>query len=366
MALAGYDPATLLPYCRTKTQEEGIRAWIEHRSQAAAAAAMGKTTRSLCGLIARVRKNAVSEGWAPSFAPQNPVVPPPYQAQDLPDTTPPIEELLERRRKAFARKKSAKDARRLIEVKVNVSGPYGITFFGDPHLDDDGCDIQAIERHIEVLNSNPHLFAGNVGDTTNNWVGRLGRLYGEQTSSASEAWALADWFFRATDWLFILGGNHDVWSGAGDPLKWMQRNSWGVKEDYGCRLVLRSPCGREIRINARHDFNGHSMWNAAHGPMRAAQMGWRDHILVCGHKHVTGQGILKCPATGLISHAVRVATFKTIDRYADELNLPDANISPSATAIIDPSRPDDHPGCVTVIHDVEEASEFLRWKRNSL
>lgn len=360
MPSCDYDYRSLLPYCETEPQRRTLHAVIRCGTQAAAGEDLGISTRNVCQMIARIRKQAVFRGWSPNDKPPST---PPFQAEELPVTTPTIDELLERRRKAFERKRAAKDARKLISVTVNVEGPYGICFFGDPHLDDDGCDIPAIERHIDIVNSNPHLFAGNVGDTTNNWVGRLARLYAEQSSTAAEGWVLAEWFFRAMDWLFILGGNHDVWSGSGDPLKWMQRNSWGVQEDHGCRIALRSPDGREIRVNARHDFHGHSMWNAAHGPMKAAQMGWRDHILVCGHKHVTGQGILKCPATGLISHAIRVATFKTVDRYADELNLPDGNVSPSCTVIIDPSEPDNSPGCVTVIHDVGKASDYLCWLR---
>ncbi|WP_146141585.1 hypothetical protein [Pseudomonas aeruginosa] len=52
-----------------------------------------------------------------------------------------------------------------------------------------------------------------------------------------------------------------------------------------CRLSVNSG-KHSIVINARHDFAGHSMWNPAHGVMKAVQMGTWDHISVCGHKHV--------------------------------------------------------------------------------
>ena len=119
-----------------------------------------------------------------------------------------------------------------------------------------------------------------------------------------------------------------------------------------------------MRVNARHDFPGHSQWNTAHGPAKAVQMGWRDHILTCGHKHTSGYQLLKCPSTGLISHAIRVAGFKILDRYAKELGLPNQNISPSCVTIIDPQYEDDDPRLVTVIHDVEEGAEYLTWKRS--
>ena len=105
------------------------------------------------------------------------------------------------------------------------------------------------------------------------------------------------------------------------------------------------------------------MWNTAHGVSKAAQVGWRDQILICGHKHTTGYNILKDPASGLVSHAIRVAGYKIFDRYADQLGLPDANVSPAVVTIIDPDLPDDHPGQVTVFHDVERGAEFLNMLR---
>jgi hypothetical protein len=32
-----------------------------------------------------------------------------------------------------------------------------------------------------------------VGDTTNNWTGRLARLYADQSTSAAQAWRIAEW-----------------------------------------------------------------------------------------------------------------------------------------------------------------------------
>lgn len=140
------------------------------------------------------------------------------------------------------------------------------------------------------------------------------------------------------------------------------RNSGSVHESHGARLNLRFPNGKQVRINARHDFKGQSMWNTAHGVAKAAQAGWRDHILTCGHTHQSGYNILKDPATGLISHAIRVASYKWHDRYAEELGLPDQNISENVVTVIDPYA-DAERRLVTVFMDLEEGAEFLTWKR---
>ena len=287
----------------------------------------------------------------------------PFERDELPSPLPPVDELLERRIRQFARKSAAEDARGLIPVRVKIPGPIGIVHFGDPHVDDDGTDLGLIKEHVEIVNATEGMFAGNVGDLQNNWIGRLARLYGEQSTSAAESWALTEWLVNSLPWLYMVAGNHDCWSGAGDPLKWMMRLNPGVFEAWGARLELQFPSGKRVRVNARHDFNGHSMWNTAHGPAKAVQMGWRDHILTCGHKHISGYQVLKDPATGLVSHAIRVGSYKIHDRYAAEQGLPNQNIFPAAVTIIDPAHDDDDPRLITTLFDVARGAEFLTYLR---
>lgn len=287
-----------------------------------------------------------------------------YEPPQLPSEAPSAEELIARRTQDFNRKNRAEEARLLINIKVKINGPFGIVHMGDPHLDDDGTDLPLLTEHVRIIKETPGLMAGNVGDITNNWVGRLARLYGSQGTSAQEAWVLAEWLFAQIPWLYVVGGNHDVWSGPGDPLKWVAKFHGTMYEWHGARLNLICPNGREVRVNARHDFAGHSMWNVTHGPAKAVQMGWRDHILTCGHKHVAGYQMLKDPATGLVSHAIRVGTYKKWDNYAKAHGLPNQNIFPSAVTIIDPDRPDDDPTFVHVIPDVAEAASYLQYKRS--
>jgi len=165
-------------------------------------------------------------------------------------------------------------------------------------------------------------------------------------------------------WLYVIGGNHGAWAGDTDPVEWILRDSPGVFGVWSARLNLISPNGTSCRINARHDFAGHSMWNEIHGPKKAAKMGWRDHILICGHHHTSGYGMDKCPATGLISHIIRVAGYKKCDDYAEQLGLPDQAIFPSCVTIIDPDEPDDSPRRVIFFADVEAGADYLTYLRS--
>jgi hypothetical protein len=289
---------------------------------------------------------------------------PEFEVAELPDSDLDIDDLLERRKKQYAQKDKAKVARRLIDVRIKIDGPIGITHFGDPHTDDDGCDIAKLERDQNTVNKTKGMFAANLGDLQNNWVGRLSHLWSQQSTSAKEAWRLTEWHVNSCQWLYLVGGNHDAWSGSGDPLEWMMRQQQGVFGYSGTRLNLKFPNGKAVRVNARHDFSGHSMWNPNHGPMKAAQGGWRDHILTCGHKHVSFvTGPLVDPATRLLTWALRCAGYKTHDRYADEKGLPDQNAFAAAVTIIDPQFGDDDTRLLTVIPDVEEGAAFLAFKR---
>jgi len=286
-----------------------------------------------------------------------------YEFTALPDDDVPIEELIAQRKRKFQHKREHEEASKLIPIKVKMAGAIGILHFGDPHVDDDGCDIEAIERHTDLVNRTEGLFAANVGDTTNNWCGRLARLYADQTTSAAQAWKIAEWFINRCNWLYMIGGNHDLWSGSGDPLRWIAKQQDALYKSSEARLALRFPNGLEVRVNARHDHSGSSIWNPAHGPMKAALMGTRDHLYVAGHKHESAYSVLKDAISGITMHACKVASYKIYDRYAKERGFRDNCLSPCALTTINPALPADHPDLVKVWWDPEEGADYLTYLR---
>ncbi|WP_175952861.1 hypothetical protein [Burkholderia sp. BCC0405] len=275
----------------------------------------------------------------------------------------PVDELLARRKQQYAQKVRHEQSRQLIPVRIKVLGPIGILHFGDPHVDDDGTDLALLERHMELCRSVEGLYGANIGDTTNNWIGRLGRLYGEQSTSAAEAWQLAEWFLTNTPWLYLIGGNHDAWSGTGDPIRWIVGQAGSLYQDSEVRLALSFPNKASVRINARHDFSGHSIYNPVHGATKALHFGVRDHVAICGHKHTSGYGVLKDPDSGITMHAIQIASYKIHDRYAREKGLRDQHLSPCAVTIIDPDLPATHPDLIKVFWDAEEGADYLKFKR---
>lgn len=348
MAGARLDPSVL---------RETIALVTQHGSVSAAARESGIPYGTLL--------NRHRAAQALDVPPEPPPGPPakPFEVADLPTDLPDAADLLAWRKRAFERKHKAAEARKLIPIMVKCDGPIGIAHFGDPHVDDDGTDIARLEQHVALVNRTEGLFGANVGDYRNNWIGRLARLWAQQSTSARDALVLTRWLLESMRWLYLVGGNHDAWSGEDDPVAWIAEQTHALHQAHACRVELQFPNGRRIRINARHDFKGHSMYNTAHGPAKAAQTGWRDHLLTCGHTHVSGYQVVKDPASGLISHCLRVASYKVHDRYAIESGLPDQNIFMCPVTVIDPRWPDDDPRLVTTIFDPDMGAEFLTWLR---
>ena len=285
---------------------------------------------------------------------------------DLPIGEFTAEEIISFMKERYKRKVDYEEARKLIKVVVPITGPIGIVHFGDPHVDDDGTDWAALERDIQLVRETEGLYAANIGDTTNNWVGRLGRLYGQQATSAKQAWILAEWFIKSLSgyWLYMIGGNHDAWSGEGDPLHFITSQTQALYEPSEARIGLQFPNGKELVINARHDFAGGSMWNPTHGPMKAAQLGVRDDIVICGHKHKSGYSPLKDPESGKVMHCLQVASYKRYDRYAREKGFRDQSLSPCVVTIINPDATDPV-DFVQVFWNTETAVRYLKMLRNA-
>lgn len=264
-----------------------------------------------------------------------------FTAPKLPTSLPTIDELLEARTKQGDRSIEADEARHLIPIDVNINGPFGLWIWGDPHVDDNGCNMRLLRQHVELAKHSA-ILSGHIGDIANFWVGRLARLYAHQSTSVHEAIMLAEWLLTQHEQLFVVLGNHDAWQGAGleNPLNWILKHSAGVTEEHGVRIGLKSPNGVVTRINCRHDFPGRSQYNINHGMRRELAFGHRDHVLVSGHLHSGGDQGLCHDGDGMVSQLVRVSGYKQVDHYAKQLNFPPQKIHPSALIIIDPREPE--------------------------
>lgn len=282
------------------------------------------------------------------------------EPEDLPPSDLPFEERLATMKKRNALRIAHAKALSWQTVKVPVEGPYGLCWFGDPHLDDPFCDLELIEEHASICRRTEGLFGANGGDSINNWVGRLERLYAEQSATSSEAWELVDWFMNdlGINWLLWILGNHDVWNYGSRIFEKMNTNRI-LMRDWDAKLRLTSPSG-DATVWARHDFKGHSMYNELHGLKRASLMDEEADIYAAFHRHTWGlaQGELE---NGREYCLVRARGYKMSDDYAVKKQFTEQLRGQSIVTIVEPRA-----GARPLIHaykDVETGADFLTFLR---
>ncbi len=275
-----------------------------------------------------------------------------------------IKELIDRRVKQFEQKKARFEQEKLIPVKMNIDGPIGIGFMGDPHVDDDGTDLKQLYEHADLFDGrNKGLFATNLGDVSNNWSGKLARLWAEQSTSANESKAIVTDFLGRVNWLFYIHGNHDKWSNGTDLLNEILRENTLIAKDDKIRTEIKLPNGKSFRIYAVHGFAGKSMWSEVYGAAKKAQMDGEHHdIYVAGHIHTSGYTHGMRPSTDQMWHALQVASYKKIDRYAEELNLDSKDLYNCPVALIDPYA-SNQVNFIRFEFDPHEGAERLKWMR---
>ncbi len=325
----------------------------------------GVRSNSSTQLLERVQESAGRRiDWSLYLgeAPRAPIPPrfdpPPIPADDIP-----VEQLIDQLAERFERRAENAAAKRWMRFALHDAGPYVLAFVGDPHLDDNGCNWPLLKRDVELMRR-PHVHGIMLGDVTNNWSGKLQRLYAHQDVSRDRAWKLAEWFWQAVPWLLLVKGNHDIWSqshGQGDPLDWMARGSAAL-EDWQARIEVAAG-EHTLRVWASHDFKGSSLYNPLHGPMRAQRFSAGEaDILAAGHQHhweiFSGEDADKTTRPHWL---VRARGYKYLDPHADRHQYASQQHGATIAAVIDPSR--DGPAAVQCYADLAEAVEILEFKR---
>lgn len=273
-----------------------------------------------------------------------------------------IKDLKDIRRKVFKHKQEKEEYYNNNKITMNSDKPIGILHLGDLHLDSDGVDLDLIDYHIHLLRTTDGLYGGNLGDSTNNWIGFLGKLYGEQHTTIDESIQLLKEYLQDTNFLYTIIGNHDNWNN-GSHIITNIVNSGIVGEDI--RLTIEFPNNTKTTIHARHNFIGNSMYNPAHGAVKVALTQSRDDIVIHGHKHSLGYSVISDSERRRLLHCISVGSYKQIDSYKTMMGFRDDNLSPSVVTIINPTLKENHVDRIKVFFDVEEGVKYLKYLRTN-
>lgn len=293
-----------------------------------------------------------------------------YIVPNLPNTKMDTDDLIEHLCSRYRTHDAANKARLWFPIKILVEGPYAISFVGDPHMDDNGCNWPQLRKDMDTVRDTEAMWSVGMGDYTNNWIGRLKeKKYPGQEATKDQAWQLAEWFFARrkangqSQHILLIKGNHDLWSGNADPLDWMASRGETPLEDWQATVKFVSPNGLEVPMWIAHNFKGNSMWNMLHGNQKKAQFNGEAKVYVCGDKHNWALSEIEDQERpGNVYWLARARGYKYIDEYARDLGFGSQQYGATITAVIDPHATGTQQ--IRLYPDVQEAADFLTWKRS--
>ncbi|MGB3846030.1 MAG: hypothetical protein WA940_09190 [Sphingopyxis sp.] len=330
---------------------EALQAFETYGSKSVAATALGLPRTTFSSRLYEARKRF--PGDIPADVRE-------VTVEQLPAAEIPFDEWLTRTKQDNSLRIAHERAKAWQVVNIPCAGPYGLMFFGDPHMDDPYCDLDALERHARICADTPGMFGVNGGDSINNWVGRLKALYADQPTTAEQGWRLVEWFMHEMGirWACWLLGNHDDWE-MGFRIFDRIANAKVLMRNWDAKVILRSPDG-DCRLWARHDFKGTSIYNELHGLKRAAMFGGEADVYAAFHRHTWGtmSGELD---SGKRFSLIRARGYKECDAYAIRNGFGEQTGGQSVVAVIQPRR-----GAGPIVHtfdDPETGADFLTFLR---
>jgi hypothetical protein len=278
----------------------------------------------------------------------------------LPKLARPIKDILTEKVETFKANKAHYDQKKSgVTITIPDKGPYAILCCGDPHVDDDGTDIEKMIEDLEAIKSNDHVYGINIGDLTNNWIRALGHLYGRQHGTADEAIELMEWLITYVPWLIVILGNHDKWASTAATLC-QKHKILGV--DHG--IVAKLICGSsEVIFDIRHYHKGHSMYNPSHGPLKKNFRGSKADVTIGGHIHSSGFTLTRNGYSGVLGRSITLASYKKYDDYADAGDFEASYISPSVMVVVNTMAESDIEK-VNIFHSIDDGLIYLQALRS--
>ena len=302
-------------------------------------------------------QKALDDGWILPWEREREFTAPVLESPDMSE-----EELVDHVTRRFKQRRVASDQRKWIPLVFHKPGPLAVSFLGDPHVDDNGCNWPRLREDLRTINQTEGMYAASLGDARNNWVGRLSRLWASQETSGRQSWQLVQWLLRATDWCLLVKGNHDLWlPNDVDPIEWLKVPGT-LAQDWQARIELQFPKGRNAKVWAAHDMPGHSMWNPLHAQQKRAKFTQEADLYISGHRHTWALAQYEDEWTNVVYWTARAKGYKTEDSFADRLGHGEQRNGQAITAVFDPEA-DSDTAFLVCFANVQEAAEYLRWKR---
>jgi|GEM_PF-6930224 len=245
------------------------------------------------------------------------------------------------------------------------SKPIAIAFLSDMHFGNAGTDYRQARQDAEIIRDTPGLYAGNHGDGQDNWI--VGKLQGLQRGQAvpydgEVALHRAYLELLRDKWLWLVPGNHDLWTKKIAGLEHIQealRGTHVLYDPFQVVVDLRLQ-GATIRHIVRHKYRWGSIFNPTHGQEVSWGRGDIDFdVAIGGHTH-TGTVFRPFFAHNKMRVAVQTGTYKKLDSFGDELGFPSPKGSGCGAIIYYPD------GRMSPQYDLATAADFLTYLRKNV
>jgi hypothetical protein len=282
-----------------------------------------------------------------------------YNLPTLPDPELPIEDIISLREQAFEKQQEYNEAVEWMPIEMTSNKPIMIVPVGDPHLDDDGCNWPVLKNDIKVFKQ-PGVFCVNVGDTINNWSGRLVAQYANQETSHKTAVRLGMWFVDQAKWLVWIRGNHDLWTPEG-AIDIKARETAHVA-DWEAKFRIVFPNGVDIKFDTAHHFKGSSIYNRLHGGLKKAKFsGSLADFYISGHTHEWGVITDEHDDTHKVVTIIKVRGYKYQDEYAIKNGFGEQAYGSAVGIVIDPTK--EGAEQKMIFNSIQAGNEYLQYLR---
>jgi len=347
-----------MPYPKTSDRllKEAMDAVDKHGSISGAARALGMNRSTFEGRY----RNAVTRFEAGLLIPEPEEEPSNLELPTFPDDDIEANEILDHLSKRFEMKSAAEASKHWFEVNIKTDDPFGLAVVGDPHLGSD-TNIPLLRRDVDILANTKGIGAVNIGDTANNWGGRLIHLYSQDDVSKPTERRLARWFLQdaGVPWILWLHGNHESMHTEFSTYLESVNTAQIPMIDWRARFKLVFPSS-EIKVDAAHNHKGTSIYNPLQGQKRASLWDEDADIYVAGHHHTWALTQEEQPGGRVITMG-RARGYKWLDDYARRGGFRQDSFGATILFVIDPKAGPNTK--VKPFSDLGEGAEFLTWKR---
>jgi len=203
--------------------------------------------------------------------------------------------------------------------------PFMVALLSDIH-GGAKSDYEAIKRDVELIKSDPDIYAILAGDLTDNFIiGKLQSIQREQSTTFDMETRFLIWFIKSISesLIAVVSGNHDNWtrrmSGI-DEMRNLLRNTLCLYDTQQSLFTIEWS-GHKSKVLVRHRYKHGSIFNPTHGMEVFWERGGLDFdIAIGGHTHIA---TLCRP---FIKHdkkryAILLGTYKLRDDYAKEIGV---------------------------------------------